>query len=64
MVDKVVKQPALLKKWLPDLKIDGELQAGAAIVDVVAAQKHPEGRLPAKPTYWFFPTHMKWKYCL
>ena len=56
MVDKVVEATRLAKEMAPDVKIDGELQADAAIVDVVAAQKAPGSEIAGKANVLVFPT--------
>ena len=56
MVDKVVEATRLAKEMAPDLKIDGELQADAAIVDVVATQKAPGSEIAGKANVLVFPT--------
>src|SRR5574344_393233 len=56
MVDKVVEATRLAKEMAPDLCLDGELQADAAIVDVVAAQKAPGSEIAGKANVLVFPT--------
>lgn len=56
MVDKVVEATRLAKEMAPDLKIDGELQADAAIVEVVALKKAPESEIAGQANVLVFPT--------
>ena len=48
MVDKVVEATAIAKKIAPNLAIDGELQADAAIVPSVGASKAPDSPIAGK----------------
>ncbi len=56
MVDKVVEATALAKQIAPDLAIDGELQADAAIVPKVGANKAPGSLIAGKANVLVFPT--------
>ena len=48
MVDKVVEATRLAKEMEPTLKIDGELQADAALVPAVGAHKAPGSAVAGK----------------
>ncbi|MDD4848327.1 MAG: phosphate acetyltransferase [Bacteroidales bacterium] len=56
MVDKVIEATKLAQEMAPDLKIDGELQADAAIVDSVARKKAPKSEIAGKANVLVFPT--------
>jgi phosphate acetyltransferase len=56
MVDKVVETTQLAKEMDPTLKIDGELQADAAIVPSVGASKAPNSEIAGKANVLVFPT--------
>lgn len=56
MVDKVVEATRLAKEMAPELKIDGELQADAAIVAAVGNQKAPGSEIAGKANVLVFPT--------
>ena len=53
MVDKVVEATRLAKEMAPDLKIDGELQADAALV---GSKKAPGSEIAGKANVLVFPT--------
>ena len=55
MVDKVVEATKLAKEKAPDICLDGELQADAAIVEAVAAQKAPGSSVAGKANVLVFP---------
>ena len=55
VVDKVVEATALAKQLNPDLNIDGELQADAALVPSVAAKKAPGSDIAGKANVLVVP---------
>jgi len=55
VVDKVVEALGLAKKLAPDLQIDGELQADAALVPSVGASKAPGSTIAGHANTLIFP---------
>ena len=55
VVDKVVEATKLAKELNPELKIDGELQADAALVSSVGAKKAPGSEIAGKANVLVFP---------
>ena len=56
MASKVAEATRLAKELKPDLLIDGELQADAAIVEKVAVQKAPGSSVAGKANVLVFPS--------
>jgi len=54
-VDKVVKATQILKEQHPELKVDGELQADAALVKSVAEKKCPGSEVAGNANILIFP---------
>lgn len=56
MIDKVREATRVAKETDPELQIDGELQADAALVPSVGASKAPESPIAGKANVLVFPT--------
>lgn len=56
MVDKVVEATRLAQQMAPDMKIDGELQADAAIVPGIGSKKAPGSKIAGRANVLVFPT--------
>lgn len=56
MVDKVVEATKLAKEMAPDVAIDGELQADAAIIEAIGQKKAPGSKIAGKANVLVFPS--------
>ena len=56
MVDKVVNATRIAKEMEPGLKIDGELQADAALIEAIGKSKAPGSEIAGKANVLIFPT--------
>ncbi len=56
MVDKVVNATRIAKEMDPSLKIDGELQADAAIIEAIGKSKAPGSEIAGKANVLIFPS--------
>lgn len=54
-IDKVAEATKIAKEMAPELAIDGELQADAAIVPSVGASKAPDSKVAGKANVLIFP---------
>lgn len=55
MVDKVANATRIAKEMAPDLQIDGELQADAALVEAIGKSKAPGSDIAGKANVLVFP---------
>ncbi|MEA3500618.1 MAG: phosphate acetyltransferase [Candidatus Marinimicrobia bacterium] len=55
LVEKVEKAVEIAKEKYPDLNVDGELQADAAIVDAIGKKKAPGSKVAGKANVLIFP---------
>ena len=55
MVTKVINAAKIAKKMEPDLLIDGELQADAAIIESIGKKKSPDSPIAGKANVLIFP---------
>ncbi len=55
MVDKVVEATKIAKEMAPDLMIDGELQADAAIIEAIGLSKAPGSNIAGRANVLVFP---------
>jgi len=55
MVDKVVNATKIAKEMEPNLQIDGELQADAAIIEAIGIKKAPDSKIAGRANVLIFP---------
>jgi len=55
MVDKVIEATKIAKEMAPDMQIDGEMQADAAIVTSVGKKKAPDSKIAGEANVLVFP---------
>jgi len=56
MVDKVVNATRIAREMAPELKIDGELQADAAIIESIGRKKAPGSEIAGNANVLIFPS--------
>lgn len=55
LVDKIVRATEIIRKKAPDLKIDGELQADAALIPEIGKRKAPDSKIAGEANVLIFP---------
>lgn len=56
MCDKVINATQIAKEMEPDIQIDGELQADAAIIESIGKSKAPDSKIAGKANVLVFPS--------
>lgn len=55
LIDKVLEATEIVKQKRPDIKVDGELQFDAAVVDSIGKKKAPESDVAGRANVLIFP---------
>jgi phosphate acetyltransferase len=55
LVDKVISATKIAREMAPDLMIDGELQADAALIEAIGQKKAPGSKIAGKANVLIFP---------
>lgn len=55
LVDKVIKATEIIRKKAPDLMVDGELQADAALIPEIGKRKAPGSKIAGEANVLIFP---------
>lgn len=55
LIDKVIEATAIVKQKRPDIKVDGELQFDAAIIDSIGKKKSPGSDVAGRANVLIFP---------
>ncbi len=55
LVDKVIEATKIVKEKRPDIKVDGELQGDAALIEAIGKRKSPNSEVAGKANTLIFP---------